>query len=151
MRTLVIAASVALAPLGIFGSACGDNTPEGLPTSWPAGWQNIYDRPADDATAIEMLDDEYGLAVIGQSIHRTTDGGRSWDEVYAQGEIRGGITIADREHASVVAAPDLLRTSDGGDTWQRSTFAFEPGLGNIAAVSATAGTHRNGPESSGWT
>lgn len=100
-------------------------------------WEKIYDRPADSATAIEMLDDQYGLAIIGHGIERTTDGGRTWQETDSSDDVSGRIAIADREHAWI-ADPSgaMLRTDDGGLTWQHQQTGTQAPFNNIAALSA---------------
>ncbi len=37
------------------------------------GWTKIYDPPAGAPSAIEMFDDNYGLAKIGSAIEQTMD------------------------------------------------------------------------------
>jgi photosystem II stability/assembly factor-like uncharacterized protein len=100
-------------------------------------WTKIYDRPAGYAAAIEMLDDDFGLAVIAKGIQRTTDGARTWHEAYRGEDANGPIAIASREDAWVVAAAGvLLHTEDGGVTWQRQSTGIPGGFPSMAAISS---------------
>jgi photosystem II stability/assembly factor-like uncharacterized protein len=133
-------ACLALAYAATVFAACGGSAPPSVPASPPAdtgGWEKIYDRPADSATAIEMYDDEFGLAIIGHGIERTTDGGQTWHETDSADDFIGPIAIADRDHAWVVGAGGvLLHTTDGGMTWTRQETGTDAPLTHLAAVSA---------------
>ncbi|HYM16783.1 MAG TPA: hypothetical protein VEZ14_14620 [Dehalococcoidia bacterium] len=102
-------------------------------------WQKIYDRAAPQATAIEMFDDQYGLAVIGYGVQRSIDGGVTWSEPDPAAGVGGGhIAIADRQHAWIAGYSGvILRTDDGGLTWHRQATGTEAHFNGIAAVSAT--------------
>lgn len=132
MRMLHIRRLALLLPLIVLASACG--RPERVETI--TAWEKIYDRPADSATAIEMFDDQYGLAIIGHGIERTTDGGRTWHETDSADDFIGPIAIADRDHAWVGGAGDvILRTEDGGQTWTAQPTGTQAPVGSISAVS----------------
>jgi photosystem II stability/assembly factor-like uncharacterized protein len=105
-----------------------------------AGWERVYDRPADVASAIEMFDDQYGLAIVGHGLQRTLDGGRTWREVDGARDFGGygtRIAIVNRDHAWIAANPGkILHTEDGGLTWETQTTGTTAPLNGISAVSA---------------
>jgi photosystem II stability/assembly factor-like uncharacterized protein len=82
-------------------------------------WTKAYDHPAGAAKSIEMFDDDYGLAIIGNGIERTTDGGLTWTATDDTTVADGRIAFADRQHAWIAGGSVLLHTVDGGETWQR--------------------------------
>jgi len=130
---LSIRCLVPLLPVVVLASACGRS--ERVETT--TAWEKIYDRPADAATAIEMFDDQYGLAIIGHGIERTTDGGLTWRETDSSDDASGHIAIADRDHAWIAGASGaMLRTDDGGLTWQHQQTGTQAPFNDIAALSA---------------
>ena len=57
-------------------------------------------------------------------IQRTTDGGRTWHDVWtSQGARLDWIAFADRRHGFVGGDRFILRTADGGSTWGRSPMS----------------------------
>ncbi len=83
-----------------------------------------------------MYDDEFGLAIIGHGIERTTDGGQTWRETDSADDFIGPIAIADREHAWVGGAGNvILHTDDGGLTWTPQPTGVDAPVSSIAAVS----------------
>lgn len=84
--------------------------PEDAPAA-AAGWQKVYDRGAAWATSIDLFDDEVGLAVMGGGVHRTTDGGLSWDELTSSPDGVSEVTLASRTAAwSLGPAGAIFRT-----------------------------------------
>jgi photosystem II stability/assembly factor-like uncharacterized protein len=101
------------------------------------GWTKVYDHPAGAAKSIEMFDDDFGLAVIGNGIERTTDGGLTWTATDSTAVAGGKIAFADREHAWIAGGSTLLHTDDGGSTWQRQRVGTSAArFTGISAVSA---------------
>jgi photosystem II stability/assembly factor-like uncharacterized protein len=98
------------------------------------GWTKIYDHPAGPPSAIEMFDDDYGLAKIGSIVEQTTDGGLTWTTT-DKAEIGGGPHETERWVTSFSQDPQgyaphgpssLRHTIDGGATWQSADV---PGYG----------------------
>lgn len=131
MRALTLAALVLFALLATPAAA--------RVSAQDAGWGEIYNRPSNSISHINMLDASYGLAIAGPGILRTTDGGRTWMEPAAKPLIPTGVTgIADVSHAwSVGFSGAIWRTDDGGLTWRKQASSTDAHLGDIAVVSAT--------------
>ncbi len=108
---------------------------ESTATGSAPGWEKIYDRPADSATSIDILDDVFGLAVIGQTLQRTDDGGRSWQPIDTAPTDVGNVAIADRLHWWLFGTrEEVMRTDDGGETWQPQQLGTEAPLNGFSAV-----------------
>jgi photosystem II stability/assembly factor-like uncharacterized protein len=90
-------------------------------------------NPPRNVDDVQFLDARVGFLTssTGQFDHeparirRTTDGGRTWHDVWTQPRTRlGWIAFADRRHGFVGGKHFIVRTRDGGLTWTRSPMRF---------------------------
>jgi hypothetical protein len=82
-----------------------------------------------------MVDDEFGLAVIGHTRQRTDDGGRTWQQVETAPDEMRSVVAADRdswwllgtgERSNSWGPAGLQHTDDAGRTWRSQDMGFEP-------------------------
>jgi photosystem II stability/assembly factor-like uncharacterized protein len=90
-------------------------------------------RPPTNIDDVEFLNARVGFltASTGQFDHepariqRTTDGGRTWHDVWARPRTHlGWIAFADARHGFVGGDGFILRTRDGGRTWTRARMVL---------------------------
>ena len=89
-------------------------------------------RPEPSATIlnIQSIDADWGIAYTADAIHRTTNGGMTWDQMnlgVGQFETISTVVFADslKGYAiltNVTGGQTLMRTSDGGYQWERRSM-----------------------------
>jgi len=97
-----------------------------MTTDYGSSWQPVGTPPADvTAVAVAPSNAQIVLASGGSGIYKSTDGGKTWREVYGfnqGGTPYPGSIVIDPLNPSYIAAnaPNsgaLLRSLDGGETW----------------------------------
>jgi photosystem II stability/assembly factor-like uncharacterized protein len=93
----------------------------------------FLDGPARNIADVEFLTPALGFLTSSKGqfdhepgrIQRTTDGGRTWHDVWTgRGAHLAWIAFADRRHGFVGGDRFILRTTDGGVTWRRSPMSI---------------------------
>lgn len=98
--------------------AVGD---DGVIAVRPAGesaWVNATSSNVENFTAVEMLDEQFGVAVGEDGGWDTVDGGRTWNRA---DEVRGMRDIALRAGVGVMVGGSKVLRSLDLDTWNTST------------------------------
>ena len=132
-RVLPLAMILALALLaGCATPAMRENTKNPTPTPEPrAALDSTTTLPAGSIVATSFIDDLNGWAVggeledgVGSLVQRTTDGGRTWKVLFADGAgfpLRD-VVFTDALHGWAVSSSgtlvgSLIATTDGGRSW----------------------------------
>jgi len=151
-RALPLAMILALALLaGCATPAMRDNTRNPTPASEPrAALDSTTPLPAGSIVATSFIDDLQGWAVggeledgVGSLVQRTTDGGRTWTVLYADGAgfSLQDVYFTDALHGWAVSSSgtlvgNLMATSDGGHSWVEQF-----GAGPMESVDFTDSLH----------
>lgn len=101
-------------------AACGP--PAGILEKWDGhGWRPVHTWDLDAVDVISWPGPSTGFVLVGDALARTTDGGRSWSQVWPAVAPTGPLVAL--SSTSAVAAGDagdpgaILRTTDGGARW----------------------------------
>ena len=118
--------------------AAGDDATVLRTTDGGINWLNANPHPGiiiGEVRNMEALDESTALVTTesqaSTAVYKTTDGGNSWNEVYAntEGFIKG-IRMLDPVNGIAIGNPisdiwNVLLTTDGGNTWQPSPTVLQ--------------------------
>jgi len=115
-------AALALGPGAVFR----DLGSESAIVSWPGDRQSLRRFPAPaGVTSAAFLDSQRIVAVTGDSLQLTKNGGQSWDERLGRKKL-GEVTAASKDRAVAVGDNTFFVTQDGGDTWHGIEYSRRP-------------------------